>query len=151
MRQALPVITQDAELLKQRLQGEREGGKKPRLQLLSRLVSGQAHTRQGVAPLLGVQRHTVGHWLAIYEAGGLEALLALDVPAGKPLFPPPDVLAAMAQALRPPAGFASYVARRQWGKQTYHLDVNSHPRSTIVRTKLKAKLKVPRPRHTKSP
>jgi transposase len=151
MRKALPVITEDVENLKQRLQREHNGRKKSRLQMLYWLASGQAQTRQDVAQLLGVHRNTIGHWLARYEAGGLEALLALYVPAGKPLSLPPDVLAAIAQALRHPAGFASYEALRQWVKQTHHLDVNYHTLYTIVRTRFKAKLKVPRPSHTKKP
>jgi Homeodomain-like domain len=89
MRKALPVIIEDAELLKQRLQREYDGRKKPRLQTRYLLASGQAHTRQAVAQLLGVHRHTIGHWLALYEAGGLETLLALYGPAGKPLSLPP--------------------------------------------------------------
>ena len=64
---------------------------------------------------------------------------------------PPDVLAAIEQTLRQPAGVASYEALRQWVRQTHHLDVNYHTLYTIVRTKLKAKLKVPRPSHTKKP
>ena len=55
--------------------------------------------------------------------GGLEALLDLSVPRGKALSLPPDVLAELEQALRPPAGFASYEAVRQSLKQHYHLDV----------------------------
>jgi len=151
MRKALPVITEDAVLLKQRLQGEHHGRKRPRLQMLYLLASGQAPTRQSVAQLLGVHRNTIGHWLAIYEAGGLEALLALYVPAGKPLSLPPDVLAAIEQALRQPEGFASYEALRQWVQQTYHLEVNDHTLYTIVRTRFRTKLKVPRPSHTKKP
>jgi hypothetical protein len=42
MRIVLPVITEDAETLKQRLQRERDGRKKSRLQMLYRLASGQA-------------------------------------------------------------------------------------------------------------
>jgi transposase len=151
MRKALPVITEDVGNLKQRLHRERDGRKKPRLQMLYWLASGQAQTRQEVAQLLGVHRNTIGHWLARYEAGGLEALLAVYVPAGKPLSLPPDVLAALAQALRQPAGFASYEALRQWVQQTYHLDVNYHTLYTIVRTKFQTKLKIPRPSHTKKP
>jgi hypothetical protein len=60
-------------------------------------------------------------------------------------------LAALEQALQQPTGFASYDALRQWVQQTYHLDVNYHTLYTIVRTNLKAKLKVPRPSHTKNP
>jgi transposase len=151
MRKALPVISEDAALLKQHLQREHDGRKKPRLQMLYLLASGQAQSRQDVAQLLGIHRNTIGHWLARYATGGLEALLALYVAAGKPLSLPPDVLAGLAQALRQPAGFASYEALRQWVKQTYHLEVNYHTLYTIVRTRLKAKLKVPRPRHTKKP
>ena len=151
MRKALPVITEDAELLKQRLQREHDGRKRPRLQMLYLAASGQGHTRQHVAQLLGVHRNTVGRWLALYEAGGLDALLDLYVPAGKPLSLPLDVLAAIEQVLRQPAGFASYEALRQWVKHTHHLDVNYHTLYSIVRTKFKAKLKVPRPSHTKKP
>jgi len=78
-------------------------------------------------------------------------LLALYVPAGKPLSLPPEVLAALEQALRQPAGFASYEALRQWVKQTQHREVNYHTLYTIVRTRFKTKLKVPRPSHTKKP
>lgn len=151
MRKVLPMISEDTDTLKQHLHQEHDGRKKPRLQMLYLLASGQAQTRQDVARLLGVHRNTIGHWLARYEAGGLEALLALYVPAGKPLSLPPDVLAALEQVLRQPTGFASYVALRQWIKQTHHLDVNYHTLYTIVRTKFNAKLKVPRPSHTKKP
>jgi hypothetical protein len=124
MRNALPVITEEAVLLKQGLPGEPHGGKRLRLQMLYLLASGQALTRQAVAQLLGVHRHTTGHWLAISEAGGLEALLALYVPAGTPLSLPADVLAAIAHALRQPDGLASDEALRQWVQQTYDLEGN---------------------------
>jgi len=61
MRKALPVITADVETLKQHLQREHDGRKKPRLQMLYWLASGQAQTRQEVAELLGVHRNTIGH------------------------------------------------------------------------------------------
>jgi len=117
-------MTEEGEPLKQRFQPAYDGRQKPRLHMLYLLASGQAQTRQAVAQLLGVHRQTIGRWRARYEAGGLDALVALYVPAGQPLSRPPDVLAAMAQALRQPAGFASYEALRQWGRQTSHLDVN---------------------------
>jgi hypothetical protein len=70
MRKGLPVITEAVETLKQRLQHERDGRKKPRLQMLSLLASGQAQRRREVAQLLGVHRNTIGHGLALYETGG---------------------------------------------------------------------------------
>jgi transposase len=149
MRKALPVITEAAETLKQRLQREHDGRKKPRLQMLYLLAGGQAQTRQEVAQLLGVHRNTVSHWLASYETGGLEALLAVYVPAGKPLSLSPEVLASIEQVLQEPAGVASYEALRQWVQRTHHVEVNYHTLYTSVRTRFKAKLKVPRPSHTK--
>jgi transposase len=151
MRKALPVITEDVENLKQRLQRAHDGRKRPRLQMLYLLASGQAQTRQDVAQLLGVHRNTIGHWLAVYETGGLDALLEVYVPAGKPISLSPEVLAAIEQALQEPAGFASYEALRQWVQRTHHVEVNYHTLYTIVRTRFKAKLKVPRPSHTKKP
>jgi hypothetical protein len=61
MRNALPVIRTEATTLKQRLHHEPHGRKKPRLQRLYLLASGQAQTRRDVAQLLGVHRNTVGH------------------------------------------------------------------------------------------
>src|SRR5687768_690069 len=100
MRKALPVITEDVESLKQRLRRDRDGRKQPRLQMLYLLASGRAQSRQDVAQLLGVHHNTIGHWLAIYEAGGLAALLDVYMPTGKPVSLPRDVLAALEQALR---------------------------------------------------
>jgi len=66
-----------------------------------------------VAHRLGGHRHTSGRWLASYAAGGLDALLATDVPAGKPVSLTPAVLASLKQALQRPEGVAAYAARRQ--------------------------------------
>jgi transposase len=151
MRTPLPVMTEGADPLKPRLRRESDGHKKPRLQMLYWLASGQAQTRLDVAQLLGVHRHTIGHWLARYAAGGLDALLEVYVPVGKPLSLPPDGLAALEEALRHPTGLASYEALRQWVTPVHHLEVNYHTRYTIVRPRFNAKLKVPRPSHTKNP
>lgn len=151
MRHVLPVMTEQAERLKQRLQRERDRRKKSRLPRLSLLASGQAQTRHDGAQRLGVPRHTVGPWLARYAPGGLEFWLDLHVPAGKPLALPPAVLAALAQALRQPTGVASYEAVRQWVQQTSHLDLKYHTLYPMVRPKLNATLKVPRPSHPTNP
>jgi hypothetical protein len=114
MRTALPAITEDGATLKRRFEPAHAGRKQLRLHRLYVLASGHAQTRQDVARLLGGHRYTVGHWLALCAAGGLEALLALDVPAGKPLSLALDMLGAIEQALQQPAGFASHEALRQW-------------------------------------
>ena len=149
MRNPIPPIPEEVAALKERLQHAHDGHKKPRLQMLYLLASGQAHTRQDVARLLGVHRHTISHWLAIYAAGGLEALLATYIPPGKPVSLAPEVLASLEQALRRPEGFASYEALRQWVRRTHGVEVKDKTLYTLVRTRFHAKLKVPRPSHTK--
>ncbi len=149
MRTAIPAITEHADELKRRLQREHDGHKKPRLQMLYLLASGQTHSRQEVARLLGVHRNTIGRWLAIYAAGGLGALLQTYVPAGKPVSLAPAVLASLEDALRRPEGFASYEALCQWVRRTHGVEVKYKTLYTLVRTRFRAKLKVPRPSHTK--
>ena len=149
MRKTIPGIAERVGELKQRLRHEQDGHKKSRLQMLYLLASGQAHTRRAVARLLGVHRNTIGRWLALYSAGGLNALLAIYVPAGKPVSLAPAVLASLEQALRRPEGFASYEALRQWVRRTHGVEVKYKTLYTLVRTRFRAKLKVPRPGHTK--
>jgi transposase len=149
MYRATPGIREHVNELKQRLHHEHDGHKKPRLQMLYLLASGQAHSRQDVAQLLGVHRNTIGRWLAIYAAGGLQALLDTYIPTGKPVSLAPAVLASLEQVLRRPEGFASYEALRQWVRRTHGLEVKYQTLYRIVRTRFRAKLKVPRPSHTK--
>src|SRR5918999_2364896 len=142
MRTAIPPITDHTDDLKHRLQREHDGHKKPRLQMLYLLASGQAHQRQDVAHMLGVHRNTIGRWLALYAAGGLEALLDTYVPAGKPVSLTPQVLASLEQALHRPEGFASYEALRQWLRRTHWVEVKDKTRYPLGRTRFKTKLKV---------
>jgi transposase len=151
MRTAIPLISEPADALKQQLQHEHNGHAKPRLQMLYLLAAGHAQTRQEVAQLLGVHRNTIGRWLAIYAAGGLEALLRLYQPAGKRPSLSPAVLASLGQALHRPEGFASYEALRQWVRQTHGINVKYKTLYNLVRTRFKTKLKVARPSHTKKP
>jgi putative transposase len=75
--------------------------------------------------------------------------LAAYVPAGNAVSLAPAVLTSLAEALRRPEGFASYEALRQWVRRTHGVEVKSKTLDAIVRTRLRAKLKVPRPSHTK--
>jgi hypothetical protein len=73
MYRATPGMCEPVHERRQRLQHDPDGHKKPRLQRLYLLASGQAHHRQDVAQLLGVHRHTIGRWWASSAAGGLPA------------------------------------------------------------------------------
>ena len=117
--------------------------------MLYLLASGQATTRQDVAHVLGLSRNTVGRWLTKYEAGGRTAWLNIYTPAGKQPSLPPALLASVEQALQHPEGFASYAALRQWIAQPHGMQGTYKTLYTILRTRFKAKLNVPRPSHTK--
>jgi transposase len=151
MRHPIPPIREDAAILKERLQREHDGQRKPRVQMLYVLVTRHAPDRQAVARLLGVHRNTIGRWLTRYAAGGLDALLATYSSPGKPVSLAPAVLAHLEQALRRPEGFASYEALRQWVRQTHGVEVKYKTLYTLVRTRFQAKLKVARPSHKKNP
>jgi transposase len=139
------------EEFKRRLQREPDGHKKPRLQLIHLLASGQAHSRQAVVHLLDLHRNTIGRWLAIYAAEGPDASLATCVPAGKPVSLTLAVLASVERALRHPKRFALYVALRQSIQETHGVEVKYKTLYTIAQTQFRAKLKVPRPSHSKNP
>jgi transposase len=151
MRNPVPPIPEEVAALKGRLQHEHDGHKKPRLQMLYLLASGQARTRQDVARLLGVHRNTISRWLALYATGGLAALSAAYIPVGKPVSLAPAVLTSLEQALHRAEGFASYEALRRWLRQTHGVEVKYKTLYTLVRTRFKTKLKVARPSHTKKP
>ncbi len=149
MNKVVPVIHESADELKQRLARERHPAKHQRLHALYLLASGQARFRGDVARLLGLDRNTVGRWLDQYAQGGLPALLALYVPAGKRKPLAPDQLAQLRQRLDDPQGFASYDAARQWIQDTFGVALTDTATHKLVRYKLGAKLKVARPAHIK--
>jgi len=113
------------------------------------VASGHARYRQEVATLLGVDRNTVGRWLAQYERGGLSALLDIYIPAGKRKPLTPQQLGQLQQALAQPHNFASYGAIRQWIAAPCGVQLSSNAVHKLVRYKLRAKLTVPRPSHLK--
>lgn len=119
--------------------------------MLYLLASGQAHDRQEVAPPGGGPSPAVGRWRALYAASGLDALLETHIPAGKSVSLAPDVLARLEQGLSRPEGFASCEALRQWLARTHGVPINYRTLYTLVRTRSRPKLKVPRPSHTKQP
>jgi hypothetical protein len=111
MNRVIPCIREHANELEQRLQHGHKGHRKPRLQVLYLLASGQAHTRQAVAHLLGsIATRLAAGWPSTL----LATLLDTYVHTGKPVSLAPEVLTRLEQGLHRPADFASYEALRQW-------------------------------------
>jgi hypothetical protein len=150
MRRAIPPIREAVDELKDGRPRAQDGPKTSRLHVLSRRATGQARDRQEVAARLGVPRHTIGRWLALEAAGGLEALLATSIPKGNPVALAPAVLASLAQVLHRPEGFASDEAVRQWVAQTHGGQSKDQTLGTSGRTRFPPKRKVPRPSPTQN-
>ena len=93
--------------------------------LFAALPAGASASPQapGRGPAAGGPSPYIGRWLASYAAGGLPALLATYVPAGKAVSLAPAILASLEEALRRPEGFASSEALRQWVRRTHGVEI----------------------------
>ena len=147
----LPTITEAPDDLRARLRAELDPERKRRLHALTLLASGQATTRREVADHLAVHRNTITRWLERYREGGLPALLTVlktgPTPGQRTL--PAPVLAALQERLADPAGFGGYHAVQAYLREEHALEVPYKTVYTLVRYRLKAKLKTPRPEHPK--
>lgn len=149
MNKALPPIRESAAELKSRLRRETHAKKQQRLQALYLLQSGQARSRVQVAELLGVNRNTVGQWLETYQSQGLTGLLTIGTPPGRVPTLEAAQVAQLEAALARPEGFASYGAVQQWIAEQFQIEMPYKTVHHLVRYRLKAKLKRPRPTHVK--
>jgi transposase len=146
-----PVITEDLQGLNQRLRKERDPERKRRLQMLALFKSDSPPTRKQVAEHLAVSRNTIARWLSWYESGGIDRLLTNQQAGRKPgqrLLPQP-VLSAVERRLNDHRGFGSYLEVQQWLASEFGLEVNYKSLHGLLRYRLQAKLKAPRPEHPK--
>jgi transposase len=150
MWKKMPPIAESAAELHQRMKSEKDPKKRQRLQALHLIASGYAHSRQELATLLGVHRHSVAAWLEAYTAGGLDHALRYQVPR-----PPsrqritPSALEALQERLKEPRGFAGYTQIRTWLAEQHQVHLSYSGVYAVVRGTLRAKPKRPRPSHAK--
>ena len=150
-RSSFPPIAETLETLRHRLRRETDLRLKTRLHLLGLVQAADAQTQVEAADRLALHSHTVWRWLQAYREGGLEGLLTLGrrgAPAGQRVLPAP-VFDALKRRLTDPEGFASYIEVQQWLEGEFDLEVPYKTVHKLVRYRLKAKLKTPRPRHDK--
>jgi transposase len=150
MRKAMPSITERADELQRRMKSEPDLKKRQRLHALYLAASGQARQRQEIAALLGVHRHSVAAWFRAYTEGGLAHALSYQVS-----IPPVHrritaaAVAALQEKLNAPHGFASYHQIRVWLAEEHQVRLAYSSVHALVRYKLRAKPKRPRPSHVK--
>lgn len=151
MYRAMPAVTEDADELKRLMKQERHPLKRQRLQMLYLVASEQAQTRTALAPLLGVNRETVGDWLHRYAQGGHEALLTIRTPPGPvPVLPPP-VVAKLRERLSRPEGVGSSNEVRVWLFEQHGIQIKHKTLANFLYTTLHPSPKVVRPQHIKKP
>jgi len=147
----LPKITESADELRARLHSERDAERKRRLHALVLIATRAATTRAQAAEHLAVHRNTLSRWLTRYRRGGLEAMLNVAKPGPAPeqrtLTRP--VFDALRARLSDPKGFSGYREIQRWLEESYGLVVPYKTLHAIVRYRLGAKLKTPRPEHPK--
>lgn len=121
-----------------------------RLQVLYWLKQQNAPSISAIAQAVGSHRNTLQTWLALYRAGGIEAMLAMKQSAGGVRVIPPWAEAALAKRLADPNhGFSRYGAVQQWMAETLGIEAEYHAVYQMTRYRLQAKLKVARPPNTK--
>jgi hypothetical protein len=113
MHKALPVIQESADELQHLLRHERRPAKQQRRPALELLARGPARPRIGGATLLGVDRTTVGRWLAPAAQGAARAARGLRSRRHTPPWAA-DHRAHLQHALQQREGVAASHAVRPW-------------------------------------
>jgi transposase len=149
MNKPLPPITESPQTLQSQLRSETDPRRRSRLQALYLLASGQAPSRQVLAKLMVVHRHTIQTWLRLYEAGGLSAVLTIKKAPGKRPSLTPAILTKLRARLAHNRGFGSYGEIRQYLARVHKIHLAYSTVHKLVRYRLKAKPKAPRRSHPK--
>lgn len=110
------------------------------------LKTQQVTQHQQLAKRLGRDPSTVTRWLQRYRQGGLDALLEVKVAPGQTPQLTPEAMAGLQAKLNEPDGFGSYGEIVEWLEADYKLKLTYATTYYWVHYRLKAKLKVPRPR-----
>ena len=149
-------IAESAEELKQLLHRHPHPQVSAKLQVLWWLKSAQASSVNQLAQLSGRHRTTISSWLSGYRKAGLDALLEVHTSPGRPghpmrytilphWVPSAEVSEQLQRELEDPQGFNSYKEVHQWLQAVHGVDVAYKTVHKLVRYRLKAKLKRPRP------
>ena len=140
------VITESAEQLKQLMNQQFQARSKERLQALYWLKTGHCRQIVEIAALLGRSRSTIHRWFQTYQKGGLAQLIGPGKKPGRKPHIPNWAIAKLEKRLQQPRGFNSYGEIQQWLESESGVKVKYHVVHELVRYRLGAKRKRPRPR-----
>jgi transposase len=143
------TIQESREELEHRLDRQTTAMGKERLQMLYWLKLGIVDSRQDLVKLLHKSEATITRWLGMYKSGGLSGLLEVKHAPGNPNSIPAEAVSRLKERLKQPQGFSSYGQVQEWLEQECGVTAAYHTVHSLVRYKLQAKLKKPRPKSCK--
>ena len=151
MSKAFPAIQETVEQLETLLKAAHDGNRQLRLELLWLIKTGQVSSRIEAGQRLFQHRHTISRGLTAYEQGGLDKLFVRGKcgPHSGQRQLSDEVYQALQDRLASPQGFVSYGQIQQWLWHEWGQWVKYSTLHHLVRYELKAKLKQPRPSHSK--
>lgn len=149
MNKALPKIKETAKELREMLKTERHSKRQNRLQALYLIATKQAKSRGQVAQMLGKNRNTISDWFSLYEVGGLEKLLDIYKPSGASTKISEAALEDIKSMLASEKGSRTYKEIHQMVVKKHGIQIHYSNVHHLVRYKLEAKAKVPRPSNPK--
>jgi transposase len=149
-RRAHPAISEDRQILQQRLRRERDPERKRRLHMLLLLSSDPSPSLKHVAEHLAVSRTTIARWLSSYQSGGIERLLTdrQRGPKRGQRMLSEQVLTALETRVAEANGAGSYVELQRWLEAEFGIRVNYKSLYDLVHYRLRGGQRVYR-RHTR--
>lgn len=142
-------IRESVEELEGLVRQQKNARLKERIQALY-LIKSQQMKVSALAKLLGKHRGTIHRWLADYRAGGIEAVVEFGTSSGRTRAIPDWAVSSLKKQLEEPeGGFQRYTQIQHWLDSVLGVQAEYATVHHLTRYKLKAKLKVPRPRNKK--
>jgi len=149
MNKAIPKIKETEEEIREMLKNESHVKRQNRLQALYLVVTKQASSRSKVSKVLGFNRNTISNWFSLYEAQGLEKMLEIHKPSGAKAKITEAAVAEIKEILATEKGFRTYQEIHRMVVNKHKIEVGYSAVHNLVRYKLAAKAKVPRPGNPK--
>ena len=149
MNRTLPIIKETEAEIREMLKNEPQVKRQNRLQALYLIVTKQAESRGKVAKMLGFNRNTISDWFRLYEENGLEKVLEIYKPKGAEAKIPIEAIEEISEILKTEKGFRTYKEIHRLVVEKYQPNISYRAVHNVVRYKLGAKLKSPRPSNPK--